>query len=104
MRKITKEAVNAFLNGKVFRKNNTVVQPETDGRTFMYLHGNRIALRHANERIIGTLAGWPTPTTRERLNGIARMVNGCGICQRNFENVLDNGDRVADNEWFTILD
>ena len=73
MRKISQLAAQAFLHGKSFHMSNTVVQNET-GTIFMYLHGNRIAMRELAVDDISTvriaLAGWATPTTRERLNGL----------------------------------
>lgn len=42
---------------------------ETDGRA-IFLHGNLIAWRGEDGSISATLAGWPTVTTRERLNGL----------------------------------
>ena len=41
----------------------------TDGNQ-VFLHGNRIAWKLNNKKVAITLAGWPTPTTRERLNAI----------------------------------
>jgi hypothetical protein len=65
MRKITKEIVAAFLN----REEKKIGNSYTDG-TALYLHNNQIAC-HIVEGVIGiTTAGWNTPTTRERLNGL----------------------------------
>ncbi len=73
MRKISKLAANAFLHGKTFHMSNTIVQTET-GIIYMYLHGHRIAFRNPAVDGLSTvhinLCGWPTPTTRERLNGL----------------------------------
>ena len=64
MRKITKEAINALFAGKNYCNDNTVV----DGGT-LRLHNSAIAeIRHDGLYI--RTAGWNTPTTKERLNGI----------------------------------
>lgn len=64
MRKVTREIVSAFLNHETKRVSNSY----TDG-TSLYLHGNEIAV-HVKGGIEVTTAGWNTPTTRERLNGL----------------------------------
>jgi hypothetical protein len=67
MRKITRQACEAFIARKNFQSGNT----STDGRS-LYLHGNRIASRLNGNSDIFLIsdAGWRTPTTRERLNGL----------------------------------
>jgi hypothetical protein len=85
-RKITIEAVNAFLNCKSFSKWNTVVTTgkkkysnwiESDSfsleYTKIFLHGNEIACRKQNLKtwvveICITNAWWFSNTTKERLN------------------------------------
>lgn len=64
MRQITEDSVKAFLAGRQFCRQNM----DTDGE-FLKLHGNVIAEKHEDGILIG-LAGWNTPTTRERLNGL----------------------------------
>jgi hypothetical protein len=68
MRKITQEAVVAFYNRKQFKKDNTRVDVDAT-IAHMYLFNNRIATINANGLFI-TTAGWDTPTTKERLNGL----------------------------------
>ena len=80
MRKITAKIAKAFLAGDSLKIKNT----ETDGQS-VWLHGNEIARRTAFGLEV-SLAGWPTVTTRERVNGIlyaaqTRMV----IVQRDHE-------------------
>lgn len=66
MRKITKDAANAFRNRKGFRRSNT----EVVGNIF-YLHGHAIAQRMPmTGKVLFSMCGWPTSTTRERLNGL----------------------------------
>jgi len=70
MRKISQLAARAFIAGRKFNRDNTSVRlfPTIAGEmTELYLHGNVIA-RKRNDKIHLTLAGWPTMTTRERLN------------------------------------
>ena len=70
MRKISKDAARAFCNNRKFNRDNTQVRsfPTIAGTmTELYLHGNIIA-RKRNDKIHLSLAGWPTMTTRERLN------------------------------------
>ena len=65
MRKISKQIAQAFNEGKTKSLGNTY----TDGKS-VYLHGNKIAWRSSGNGLELTLAGWPTATTRERLNAI----------------------------------
>jgi hypothetical protein len=64
MRKVTEKTALALFRGE----SRTVGNTHTDG-TRLYLHGNLIAVR-GKGFIKLSLAGWNTPTTRERLNGI----------------------------------
>lgn len=68
MRKITEEAARAFANAQDWKLANTQVF-SNGGAAFMELHGNKIAERGRRFMTL-TLAGWPTRTTRERLNGL----------------------------------
>ena len=96
MRKISKLAAQAFLHGKSFHMSNTVVQNET-GTIFMYLHGNRIAMRELAVDGISTvritLAGWATPTTRERLNGLLQTLGAdAGLYQSKHVQYIGNDE------------
>lgn len=78
MRQITSDTAIAFLAGTGISRANT----STDGRVLL-LHGNRIAWKGEHNGTAGvfiTCAGWGTPTTRERLNGVLRVMghNGNG--------------------------
>lgn len=84
MRQITKEAVDAFLNGYYYKKSNMEV---TCGQ--MYLHGNKIAWFDINGQLWISHCGYRTNTTKERLNGLP----GVNIRQRNYQWYL-NGE-----EW-----
>ena len=95
MRKITKEAVSAFLERKPFRKSNMSVE-EIGGEWRLKLHGNSIA----NIDEIGVLsisnAGWASNTTKERLNGIP----GVRVHQRNWTWYLNGVE--WDGNWKRI--
>jgi hypothetical protein len=71
MRKVTRQAIDAFMNGKKFRSSNTSVEV-LPNVTILKLHGNEIAYRYNDpERTLTvTTAYWNTVTTRDRLNGI----------------------------------
>ena len=84
MRKITRLASKAFKQGDPFTRDNTTVEiyngPEDTNRTpyqcALFLHGNCIAKqKRDNGELLITLAGWPTPTTRERLNGLLQTMD-----------------------------
>ena len=72
MRKITEKIVSAFITGNPRSLGNS----STDGNT-VSLFGNLIAKREGG-MIHVTLAGWNTPTTRERVNGICDAA-GAGL-------------------------
>lgn len=79
MRKITQEAVSAFMNAESYRSGNTAVKV-LPNVTVMELRGNPIAYRYNDPQntLSITDAYWPTNTTKERLNGIP----GVSISQR----------------------
>jgi len=63
-RKVTETIVDAFLSGQT----KTVGNTHCDG-SGIYLHGNLIAIREADQIYVSN-AGWFSNTTKERLNGI----------------------------------
>ena len=72
MRKITETIVHAFLNGE----SKCIANSSTDGQE-LFLHGNKIAWKGEHNGaacVFITLAGWPTPTTRERLQGVLSLM------------------------------
>jgi hypothetical protein len=89
MRKVTEQIKQAFNQGLSKKVGNT----RTDGKS-VFLHGNEIIKRDASGLVMATLAGWNTPTTRERINGIT----GLGIYQKNFTPML-NGQEVDSYDW-----
>ena len=90
MRKVTEQIKQAFERGEA----KTVGNTSTDGNT-VWLHGNAIVKRDPDGLVRWSLAGWNTPTTRERVNGIANA----GVCQFKFEPVL-NGEVINASDWF----
>lgn len=102
MRKITTEAVNAFMNYKDYKNDNTEVIVNHYG-SYLRLHGNLIAVFNNNtcpdnpNKISVSLAGWNTMTTRERLNGIP----GVSVGTRKGIAYL-NGQQIEDNKFYTI--
>ena len=85
MRKITEEAVYAFMNKKHFVRSNTEVgfNPLTK-RMEMRLHGNLIAWAYNDYQLHVDNCGWNSRTTVERLhNLILEWTNGLfGYAQR----------------------
>jgi len=70
MRKVTQQAVNALYSRRPFRNSNTEVEVRPNV-AILKLHGNEIAYLHSPDQTLEiTNAGWPTPTTKERLNGL----------------------------------
>lgn len=90
MRKVTQQIKQAFNQGTSLKVGNT----RTDGQT-VWLHGNAIVKRDPDGLVRWSLAGWNTPTTRERVNGIANA----DVCQFKFEPVL-NGQIIDASDWF----
>ena len=108
MRKITRLASEAFIANENWHLDNTRVAVD-ENRTVLYLHNNIIALKQhdAPDGVLLTLAGWGTPTTRERLNGLMRELGHPRVyfTQRKGEQyILTNsaGRRVADDELISI--
>ena len=74
MKIITQKSVQAFINAKPFKQDNTevVVLPNV---TILKLFGNEIAYQYNDpERTLSvTNCGWFSDTTKERLNGIPNV-------------------------------
>ncbi len=102
MRNITRRASLAFRGGDNFTLGNTAVTYDSHtGIKQMRLHGNLIAETRDGELYM-TLAGWNTPTTRERLNGLLEMHHiSKGFCQKDWEPYY-NDELIGDNEWLHI--
>ena len=70
MRKITRNAVRAFQNGRDWHSGNTEVVVYDNGEVVMYLFDNAIAKRSKGGTLRVSDGGYPGKTTKERLNGI----------------------------------
>ena len=68
MRKISQNIATSFYAGKPLHIDNTY----TDGEK-VYLHSNLIAKKIHPDKLEISLAGYPTMTTRERLNSILNV-------------------------------
>jgi hypothetical protein len=88
MKKITTQAIDAFMNARPFKKDNMTIEV-LPNVTIMKLFGNRIAYRYNDpERTLSiSTTGWFTKTTKERLNAIP----GVHINQKNWQWYL-NGE------------
>lgn len=85
MRQITRDAAQAWLNNKSWRRDNTEVTRVTDDHCVVRLHGHTIAWRTTVDDYAlhtFTLAGYQTRTTCERVNGLMREA---GIPARVFQ-------------------
>lgn len=71
MYKITKESVDAFLQGQDFKKANMEVSGVC--RKSMYLHGNKIAWFDNKNQLWISNCGWWSNTTKERLNALPNV-------------------------------
>ena len=106
MRKVTKEAVEAFIMGRNFTKSNTTVQGffglfATEFRLF----GNMIALySRKKNKLYVTTAGYPTVTTKERLNGILDAFGLPRIYQKDFEWYFTDGIRFNKPREFKLAE
>jgi len=97
MRKVTATTVKAFLNGNSCSVSNT----STDG-TILTLHGNVIARKNDDGSITATLASWPTPTTKERLNGLCELLGiGRPFHQKRGGQFYGSQPIVSD-EWIVV--
>jgi hypothetical protein len=92
MRQITSRIVSAFLNGERLKIDNTITQGGV-----IWLWDNMIAERRGNGLWI-TNAGWPSATTKERLNGLPEV----WIVQKKGQWYL-NG-HAWDGEWVRVAD
>jgi hypothetical protein len=74
-RKITNAAIEAFMSGRPFNRDNTSVEKQGHNLV-LCLHGNVIARREEFQsmgiaaKLCITNAGWNSNTTKERLNGL----------------------------------
>jgi hypothetical protein len=92
MRKMTAKAIQAFNEGKNFKSGNTEV---TNG--CISLHKNEIARKDViTGEVSISNAGWFSPTTKERLNGIP----GVSIHQR--KGIWYLNGKEWDGKWIKV--
>lgn len=96
MRKITEQAVAAFLAGRKFYSGNTEVRVEGE-TAWLLLHGNRIAMRGPGLLLKISDAGWPTSTTKERLNGLP------GVRVHHSKRVMYLNGVEWDGSWTAVM-
>ena len=94
-RKITQEAVSAFLERRPFSKSNMKVV-EDYGIYRLKLHGNTIATIDELGVMSVSNAGWASNTTKERLNGLP----GVSVNQKNWNWYLNGIE--WNGEWTRI--
>ena len=75
-RKIEDQMIAAIRAGRAANLGDTSVRQHGEGHSAVYLHNNLIAeIGHPVRGTRWTLAGWNTPTTRSRINALARAFN-----------------------------
>lgn len=97
MNKTSERASRAFFNREKFKSSNTEVV-NFAGITSLYLFDNLIAEMDEAGRVIGTLAGWNTVTTRQRLNAL-----GFRFHQIDWQPYL-NGTPISTRKWYRLSD
>jgi len=101
MRRETQKIMNAFYRGLPARAART----HTDGQT-VWLHNNTIAWRSNDNDISFCLAGWPTTTTRERINGLLSTfgMGRWGVSQRNHEQwLVHHAEKVTEIGDYEVI-
>jgi len=103
MRQETQKIMSAFLRGQ----KASAARTNTDGNT-VWLHGNKIAQRSEGDFVDFSLAGWPTVTTRDRVNGLLELSGSdYRVFQKNGTQFLTNGTdvrEIGDSEWIGLND
>ena len=101
MKKITRQAIQAFTYNRNFKKSNTEVKYScvenypSSWKCELFLFGNLIAYKDCHGFFISS-GGWETVTTKERLNGLDNV----HIYQKNYRWIL-NG-RSWNGKWQEI--
>ena len=96
-RQVTEQIVRAFMNDTAKRVSNSEVHTDFIS-TRLYLFGNCIAIKKKDTgKIEVSMAGYPTVTTRERLNGIP----GVSIRQEKGKQYL-NGNEIETDKFYAV--
>lgn len=103
MRQITRMVAQAIIFNKSRRINNTVVSVTDNGYVNVRLHDNLIATVDPDDKVAFCMCGWPTPTTRERLQAV-----GVQIAQRKGEQYYIHPNtreeiKIDDNWVYQVL-
>ena len=106
MRKITRRACGDFLAHRESTRTSDNTESFADR---LFLHGHQIAEWREGGEVWVSLSGWPTPTTRERINGIARLTDDKprphGVYQEGWLQYACLGDDswpIGSTEWWPI--
>lgn len=98
MRKIARQLVAAYRAGKSASIGNSAVETHADGSAVFSLHGHPIVCVDTTDTgapsVRVSLAGWPTPTTRSRINDIVNLLCGTRPCYqaRRVQHIAGHGD------------
>lgn len=113
MRKIEQQMIEALKAGKALNKGNMAVTERykvSHGYAAQVrLHGNLIAVaefwgtgREYPYKLRVTLAGWPTVTTRSRLNALGRAFAGGAVANQHKHEQYINDVPVSSDEWVEL--
>lgn len=97
MRKITEKAKHAFEYGINFSNSNTQVSRTNDGSVALFLHGHKIAWRTGG-KLYFSMCGWPSITTRERLQAA-----GINLYQYKWDQYYSEGQRVDPGATYEVI-
>ena len=93
MRKIEAQMNAAIAGRRNWSKDNTRVEVDKHGDTYVYLHGHNIARIADNGDIQLSSCGWETVTTKSRLNAILDcFVHNISIYQRDWQWYISGRD------------
>ena len=101
MRKITKESIKAFYNREPFKKSNMIVENK-EGKTYLKLFDNVIAILDEINELFITTAGWNSVTTRDRLNGLNEVRLGTKKRQLYLNNIPWDGKLTNIRDYESI--
>jgi len=99
MRQITRESIEAFEQGRPFKKANMEVKISGVSKE-LFLHGNLIAKKCDNNKLWVSCGGYrKSRTTKERLNGLSgvSVVQRAGVWYLNGQ--AWNGEMVNITTW-----
>lgn len=98
------DPANAFNANRTFKSSNTRVTVK-DGMVKMFLFDNLIAKKDIKTgEVFITNAGWPTNTTRDRLNALGAGIHIAGGTRGDHRSgtMYMNGEAMKDDVWYTL--